>query len=67
MTAAEVTTAADTLRDAAIRADTRAAHAPTAAERNRALDEAARLWSRERHLRSLAPVARLRALPSRAA
>lgn len=60
MTAAEVTTAADVLRDAAIRADTRAAHAPAGAERERAHREADRLWERERHLRGLAPVAALR-------
>ena len=67
MTATQVIAAADVLRESALAAETRAAHAPTAAERNRALDEAARLWSRERHLRGLAPVARLRDLTSRAA
>lgn len=62
MTAAQVIAAADVLRESAVAAETRAAHAPTPAERERALREAVRLWERAAHMRSLAPVARLRAL-----
>ena len=64
--AAEVVDAADVLREAALAAETRAAHS-TGPERQRALNEAERLWSRERHLRSLAPRAELREITSRAA
>lgn len=60
MTAAQVIASADVLRDAALAAETRAAHATTAPERLRAMAEAERLWSRSRHMRSLAPVASLR-------
>lgn len=60
MTAAQVIAAADVLRDSARAAETRAAHAPTSAERERALAEAKRLWERARHLRGLAPVDALR-------
>lgn len=60
MTAAQVIAAADVLRAAALRAETRAAHADTGAEREQALREAARLWEREQHLRGLAPAAALR-------
>lgn len=62
MTAAQVIAAADVLRESAVAAETRAAHAVTAPERERALREAVRLWERERHMRGLAPVARLRAI-----
>jgi hypothetical protein len=62
VTAAQVIAAADVLRTAALAAETRAAHAPTAAERGRAMAEASRLWERERHMRGLAPVASLRAI-----
>lgn len=60
MTRAQTIAAADVLRDAALSAETRAAHASTGAERQRALREATRLWERERHLRRLAPRAALR-------
>lgn len=60
MTRTQVIAAADVLRDSALAAETRAANAPTGAERERAMLEAARLWSRERHLRGLAPRAELR-------
>lgn len=62
MTAAQVIAAADVLRESAVAAETRAAHAVTPGERNRALDEAKRLHERAAHMRGLAPVARLRAL-----
>jgi hypothetical protein len=58
--AAQVIGAADVLRESALAAETRAAHAPTGAERQRALNEATRLHERAAHLRSLAPVAALR-------
>lgn len=60
MTAAQVIAAADVLRDSALGAETRAAHASTPAERERALREADRLWERARHMRDLAPLASLR-------
>lgn len=60
MTRAQVIAAADVLRESALAAETRAAHAPTGPERERALREATRLWERERHLRGLAPRAELR-------
>jgi hypothetical protein len=60
VTPAQVIAAADTLAASALAAETRAAYAPTAAERNRALDEAKRLCERAAHMRGLAPVARLR-------
>ena len=66
MTRAQVVDAADILRESALAAETRAAHS-TGPERQRALNEAERLWSRERHLRSLAPRAELREITSRAA
>lgn len=60
MTRAQVIEAANVLRDAALSAESRAAHALTGAARERALREATRLWERERHLRSLGPRASLR-------